>query len=86
MVPYARLYYWRTRTGKEVDFILEHGRRLLAIEVKFSSRVRLRDAENLYAFLDEYPEAAGGLILYNGKEIYRIGEKIFAAPWTTIAG
>jgi predicted AAA+ superfamily ATPase len=86
MVPSARLYYWRTRTGKEVDFIVEHGRKLLGIETKLSSHVRLRDAENLYAFLDEYPEAAGGLILYNGNRICRLGEKIFAAPWYMITG
>jgi len=86
MVPSARLYYWRTRTGKEVDFIVEHGRKLLAIETKFSSHVHLRDADNLYAFLDEYPEAVGGLILYNVNQIHRLGEKIFAAPWFMITG
>jgi len=86
MSPTARLFYWRTRTGKEIDFVLEHGRKLLGIEIKLASRVSFRDGNNLHFFLKEYPEAAGGLILYNGKEIRRLGKKILAAPWTMIAG
>ncbi len=34
MTPDGRLYFWRTRSGVEVDFVVDHGRRLLAIEVK----------------------------------------------------
>jgi len=86
MSPSARLYYWRTRTGKEVDFVIEHGRKLLGIETKLASSVGFRDAGNLHHFLKEYPEAAGGLILYNGNEVCRLGEKILAMPWTMIAG
>lgn len=37
MTPSARLYFWRTIAGPEVDFILEHERRLLAIEVKLTN-------------------------------------------------
>ncbi|MDY6876303.1 MAG: hypothetical protein SWK90_08900 [Chloroflexota bacterium] len=43
------------------------------------------DAASLRAFLDEYPEASGGLLLYGGKAIRRLGEKIVALPWTQIA-
>ena len=84
--PSARPYYWRTRAGKEIDFVLEHGRKLLGIETKLAFLVSFRDASNLHFFLEEYPEAAGGLILYNGNEIRRLGEKILATPWTMIAG
>ena len=72
--------------GKEIDFVLEHGRKLLGIETKLAFLVSFRDASNLHFFLEEYPEAAGGLILYNGNEIRRLGEKILATPWTMIAG
>ncbi len=86
MSPPARLFYWRTRTDKEVDFILEHGRKILAIEVKLSANVGFGDVKNLRFFLEEYPEAVGGLLLYNGREIRRLGERIIAAPWTMVAG
>ena len=86
MDPPGRLYFWRTRRGQEVDFIIEHGRKLLAIEVKRAERVGYGDAATLRAFLEEYPETAGGLVLYGGKKIRRLGEKIVALPWTMITG
>ena len=85
MTPAGRLYFWRTQRGAEVDFVLEHGRRLVAIEVKRSEKLRYADADGLRAFLDEYPEAGAGIILYSGGEILRMGPKIIAVPWTEIA-
>ena len=38
LTPKARLHFWRTTTGDEVDFVLEHGRRVLGVEVKMSSK------------------------------------------------
>jgi len=86
LTPPARLYFWRTRSGQEVDFVIEHGRRLLAVEVKRSTQVGYGDAATLRAFLDEYPEASGGLLLYGGNAIHRLGEKIVALPWTVVTG
>lgn len=86
MTPPARLYFWRTRNGQEVDFVMEHGRRLLAVEVKRATQVNYGDAASLRAFLDEYPEACGGLLLYGGRAIRRLGEKIVALPWTIVTG
>ena len=86
MTPAGRLYFWRTQRGQEVDFILEHGRRLLAIEVKRSANPGYGDAVGLRAFLAEYPQSASGLLLHTGREIRRLDEKIIAAPWTMVAG
>jgi len=35
------IYHWRTREGKEVDFVLECGRDILPVEVKLSGRWRM---------------------------------------------
>lgn len=86
MTPSARLYFWRTRSGREVDFVVEHGRRLLAIEVKWATQVGYSDAASLRLFLDEYPDASGGLLLYRGRTTRRLGEKIVAIPWTMVTG
>lgn len=80
-MPQARLFYWRTTSGHEVDFVVEHGSRLLAIEVKTGSEARYGDAENLRLFLKEYPEAACGVLCYSGNEIRRLDERIVAIPW-----
>lgn len=37
LVPRPHLYYWRTVTGKETDFVIEQGRRLIAVEVKLGT-------------------------------------------------
>lgn len=81
MVPKARLFYWRTVTGKEVDLVLEWGRRLLAVEVKLSDRPKFSDVETLRLFLDEYPETSACLLVYTGEEVKIMHEKIVAIPW-----
>ncbi len=86
MMPPASLYFWRTRAGVEVDFILEHGRRLLAIEVKLTDHLTYGEAAGLRRFLAEHPKAVGGLLLYCGREIRRLDENIVAAPWTIVTG
>ena len=81
LLPRPKLYYWRTAAGQEVDFVIEYGRKLLGVEVKFSNTVRFSDAENLKLFVEDYKEALGGLVIYAGNEIKRLGEKILAVPW-----
>ncbi len=86
MVPRPRIFHWRTAAGKEVDFVLEWGRKLMAIEVKLSSEPRYSDTKNLRLFLAEYPETAACILVHTGSEIKRMHEKIIAIPWFTLAG
>jgi uncharacterized protein len=86
MTPSGQLYFWRTQSGQEVDFIIEHGRRLLAIDVKRTADPGYGDAAGLRLFLSEYPQAAAGLLLHTGRQLHRLDEKIIAAPWTMITG
>lgn len=85
-VPQARLFYWRTTLNHEVDFAVEHGARLLAIEVKYVSEARYADVANLRLFLTEYPEAACGVLCYGGNEIRRMDTRILAVPWYVLFG
>ena len=81
MAPKACLYYWRTVTGKEVDFVLEWGRKLLAVEVKLTDRPKYSDIETLKLFLDEYPEMSAAILVHTGNEIKIIHDRIAAVPW-----
>jgi predicted AAA+ superfamily ATPase len=81
MLPRPRIYYWRTSTGKEVDFVLEWGRKLLPLEVKLTNQPKYSDAEELKLFMNEYPESVMGLLIHTGDRISQLGEKIFAVPW-----
>ncbi len=62
----ARLHYWRTRGGAEVDFVLYGTPGLWAFDVMNSARVRPADLRGLAAFGGEYPEARR-ILLYRGE-------------------
>ena len=67
------LFYWRTVSGVEVDFVVYGPEGIWAIEVKNSRNVRNADLRGLKAFKDEYPQS-GLLLLYRGIERLKIGE------------
>jgi predicted AAA+ superfamily ATPase len=61
------LFFWRTRSGSEVDFVVYGPKGLRAIEVKNSSKVRPEDLRHLKAFREDYPECKS-VLLYRGQE------------------
>lgn len=61
------LFFWRTREGSEVDFVIYGEEGLWAIEVKRSSTLNRNDLRHLKTFLGDYPEAQG-YFLYGGDE------------------
>ena len=85
LLPAARLYYWRTTSGVEVDFVLEWGRKLVAFETKLTRNPRYRDTKGLVAFLTEYPNCGTGVLIHCGEEVLRLGENIVAVPWQLFA-
>jgi len=62
-----RLYYWRTKSGSEVDFVVYGPQTFAAWEVKHAARVHAGDLRALKAFREDYPEARLAL-LYLGQE------------------
>jgi predicted AAA+ superfamily ATPase len=81
MKPRAALHYWRTTTGKEVDIVLEHGKKLLAIEVKLTDNPSVRDIGHLLLFMDEHPDAVRGVLVHSSNAIKWLHSKVIAAPW-----
>jgi predicted AAA+ superfamily ATPase len=67
----ATLFYWRTRSGAEVDFIVYGELGFWAIEVKNTARVRPEDLRGLKSFAADYPECEA-ILLYRGKERLKI--------------
>ena len=60
-----QLFFWRTKNGLEVDFILYGPKGLIAIEVKRSSHVHPKSLRGLKEFKKDYPPAVCYL-LYGG--------------------
>lgn len=67
----SELYFWRTKSGNEVDFISYGKDTFCAIEVKNTSRVHGKMLGGLLAFREDYPEAKTCL-LYRGKERLKV--------------
>lgn len=61
------LYFWRTRAGVEVDFVLYGKNTFAAIEVKHAARLHPQDLKGLKTFREDYPQSQACL-LYQGKE------------------
>ncbi|MBT3581018.1 ATP-binding protein [bacterium] len=69
--------YWRTKSGFEVDFVLNEG--AVAIEIKGSKRVDNRDLKGLFAFTEEFkPKKA---IVVTNETRPRIYNNILFLPW-----
>lgn len=68
----AALFFWRTRSGVEVDFVVYGAAGFWAIEVKNTDRIRPEDLRGLEAFGTDYPQAEV-LLLYRGAHRERRG-------------
>jgi predicted AAA+ superfamily ATPase len=69
----AQLYYWRTKSGSEVDFVIYGADVFVAVEVKRSDKVNSHDLRALNAFKQDYPEAQT-LLLYLGARPMVMGD------------
>jgi hypothetical protein len=85
--PRLHLYFWRTRTGQEVDFLLERGEKLVAIEVKWSQNIEDKDIAGLKRCADELSGKLNfSIILYSGTEIVPCAPRIVAVPFPVFFG
>lgn len=67
-----KLFYWRTATGIEVDFIAYGEKGIRAFEVKRSGRISSETLRGLKYFSKEYPQSKSFLI-YGGKRKMKDG-------------
>lgn len=71
-------YFWRTRGGSEVDFVLYGEQGFYAIEVKNAEQIHPKSLRSLKTFKSDYPEAQT-LFLHRGRE-KRIVDDILCWP------
>lgn len=74
----SKLYFWRTKSGNEVDFVLYGPNTFFAIEVKNTAKLQTKMLKSLLSFKQDYPEAQVCL-LYRGKEKICV-KNIFCIP------
>jgi len=79
-MPQARLYFWNIQGRHEVDFIIEAGRKVMAIEVTAATRWTKGDLSGLRAFLGKTPNCHAALLAYNGTQAIPLDKRLWAIP------
>jgi len=84
-----RLHHLRTEGGThEIDLVAElGGNQLIALEVKADAAPKAKDTRHLAWLRDELGDRfIAGVLFHTGPRIYRLGERIIAAPISTLWG
>ena len=78
-----RLWFWRDRSGREVDFVLEKNGALVALEVKAAQQVSPADAAGIEAFRRSLRDAKRFRrgVVFNAGPARPLGDRLFALPW-----
>jgi len=75
-----QIYFWRTASGAEVDFIVTLGRRIVPIEVTYASQIETKKINNLKNFMTDCPEALIGVFCYMGPLSFDQENRILFLP------
>jgi len=75
------LYFWRDRTGHEVDVIIDTGKQLIPIEIKSGTTISGSFFEGLRYFMALGPKIARtGVMIHGGDDLYE-RENFIVLPW-----
>lgn len=78
----VEVYFYRTRSGLELDLLLKTEKGFLGIEIKSSPRIARVDYSPMLAVAEKLGDRwLGGLCIYRGKELKKVAEPdIWAVP------
>jgi len=79
----TNMYYWKDKTGREVDLLLESGNYTEAIEVKFGQTISADYFSNLKQYMKISQSKIKGTVIYGGKETQK-REGFSVKSWTDI--
>ena len=80
----TKLRYWRDHAGPEVDYVIEHHKQYIPIEVKWSDTPHLQDAKHMQKFMSEYNCIKPGYIICRCAKPMLLQDDIMALPWQEI--
>ena len=80
-----RIYFWRTLSGSEVDFVVEVAGRLIPIEVKLSATPRPSMARSIRSFQrDMGGSVAPGYVVHPGDMQLSLGSSVTSLPFASL--
>ncbi len=71
----VEMSFYRTCDGKEIDFVLDDGSKLVTIEIKASQSVSSSDFKHTKSFINEQPDRVKqSIVMYLGERVLPFGE------------
>jgi hypothetical protein len=77
---FHKIYFWRTHSGQEVDFVVQIGQKIVPFEVTYSTQTIPKKIHNLKAFLKDNHKATFSVYLYRGTLKFDKKNKILFMP------
>ena len=75
------LYFWRDRTGHEVDVLIDTGKQLIPLEIKSGRTISNSFFEGIRYFMSLGPKISQtGVMIHGGDELYK-RENFLVLPW-----
>ncbi|MEM6768383.1 MAG: ATP-binding protein, partial [Bacteroidota bacterium] len=79
----SNLYFWRDRTGNELDIIIDEGTYLIPVEIKSGQSIRQDFFKNM-EFWKKLTGQSGGVVYYGGEENQKRSNGIEVKSWRTL--
>jgi predicted AAA+ superfamily ATPase len=79
----AKIYHYRTNDKKEIDFIVQKGDKIFAIEIKPSQSIKKEAFKHIIDFQNKSQKHIVGIVFYGGRDILPFGDEKhlrFAVP------
>ena len=76
----TKIYHYLTNDKKEIDFILQRNDKIVAVEVKSSSRVGKNDFRHIMDYQKKSSKDVFGVVFYMGEHVLYINERCVALP------
>ena len=70
-----KIYHYRTNDKKEIDFIIEKGDKIFAIEVKSSQNIKKEAFKHIVDFQNKSDKEVVGIVFYGGNDIHSFGDE-----------
>ncbi len=75
------LYFWRDKTGHEIDLLIEYGNTLSLVEFKSSETFSTSDFNTIYFYKNLNTSVLNSYVYYGGKQNLKINTATFLKSW-----
>ena len=84
--PTWKYYFWRTKSGAEVDFIIQTDTEIIPVEIKYTHIPQDKHIKHLQMFMEEYKKykIKRGFLVGRFSHAMKLTENIYAIPWNEI--